>query len=256
MDPGATGHLHVWEGRNLLGARGHREGVLGQRMQMVRHAGRHHLAGVGQEGLRGGLGSRGHLRVALRPRHGALHHLRVLLARVALRTLVALRHLGLGLMLMGDVSRIHLLVLGGQVAVREALLGQRRGLRAGNGPRTRRVPLRQRELLLRLLLLLRLGYGGLGRDVNGDSGLRHVVGIGPHLRRHHVARRGCGWSGMLRSGSVAGYGSLDGVDGGGRGPDRTGGRGSRLGGGGRRVRVRLETGHGCLGWHLGQGTSG
>lgn len=60
---------------------------------------------------------------------------------------------------------------------------------------------------------------------------------------------------MLWSGSIAGYGRLDGVNSGGRGPDRTMGNRSRLGGSGRR-RVRLKTGHRCLGRHLRQGTSG
>lgn len=177
--------------------------MLGQTMQMVRHTGRHHLAGVGQEGLRCGLRSSGHLWVASRrPWHGALHHLRVLWVSVALRSLVALRHLGLGLMLVGNLTRIYLLVLwgntrlGGQVSMQEALLGQNRRLRAGSSPRTRLVPLRkllaagQRELLWRLILLLGLGYRSLARNVNGngDSWLRHIVGISPHLRRDDVAR--------------------------------------------------------------------
>lgn len=80
--------------------------------------------------------------------------------------------------------------------MREALLGQNRRLRAGNSPWTRLVPLRkllaagQRELLRRLLLLLGLGYRSLARNVNGDgdSWLRHIVRISPHLRRDDVAR--------------------------------------------------------------------
>lgn len=171
-------------------------------MQMVRHTWRHYLARVGQEGLRCGLRIWGHLWVALRrPRHGALGHLRVLLGHVALGRLVASQHLGLMLGLL-HLTWIDVLVLwgdtrlGGQIPVWWSLLGQSRRLRAGNGPRSRLVPLRQllagglRELLRwrRLLLLLWLGYRSWTRNVNRDSWLRHVVGISPHLRRYNVAR--------------------------------------------------------------------
>lgn len=114
-------------------------------MHMVRHTGCHHLAGLGQEGLRCGLRICGHLWVALRrPRHGALRHLWVLLGHVALRRLVASRHLGLM-----HLTWIYLLVLwgdsrlGGQIPLWGSLLGQSRRLRTGNGPGARLVPLRQ-----------------------------------------------------------------------------------------------------------------
>lgn len=133
----------------MLGSGGHREWLLGKTMQVVRQTRRHHLAGVGQEGLRWGLRIWWHLWVALRrPRHGALRHLRVLLGHVALGRLVASRHLGLMLGLL-HLTWVHLLVLwgdtglGGQIPVWGSLLGQSRRLRAGSGPGARLVPLRQ-----------------------------------------------------------------------------------------------------------------
>lgn len=175
----------------MLGSGGHREWLLGKTLQMVRHTRRHHLARVGQEGLRCGLRIWGDLWVALRrPRHGALCHLRVLLRHVALGRLVASQHLGLMLGLM-HLTWIYLLVLWGntwlgrQIPVRWSLLG------AGNSPGSRLVPLRQllagglRELLrwrLLLLLLRRLGYRSWTRNMDRDSRLRHVMGETPHLR--------------------------------------------------------------------------
>lgn len=203
--PGAPWYLHVGVGRNLLGTWGHWDlWMLGHALHMVRHSRGHLWVGMGQEGLRCWLRSRGYLRVALRrPWHGAWHHLWVLRGYIALWSLVALGHLMLGLiailwMLLHWTWKCLPVLRGntrlrGHISMRKALLGLDRWLRARNGPWSRLVSLRQLlpnrlRVLLWLLVLLWLRYRRLARGMNRHSWLGHKLGISPHLRGYSVAR--------------------------------------------------------------------
>lgn len=161
----------------------------------------HLLVGMRQVGLRHGgrwLRSWGCRRVRgwhldlRRPRHGAWHHLGVLLGYVALWGLVALGYLRLGLeavlLMWLQLTRESLLELG-----RNAGLGGHISMwvglrvRSRNGSWSRLVPLRERLsnglgwVLLRVLLLLCLGYLSLPWALNGNSWLGYKLRVSPHL---------------------------------------------------------------------------
>lgn len=140
-------------------------------------------------------GVRWHLALR-RPRHGARHHRRVLLRYVAPWSLVALGYLRLGLiavlLMWLQLTWERLLVMGrnarlrGHISMRVGLLSLEMRV---NRPRSGLVPLRQwmpnglRIRLLRLLLLLLLGWALHGHSWSGHK-LRWV---GPHLWRYGVA---------------------------------------------------------------------
>lgn len=159
----------------------------------------HLLVGMGHVGLRcrrRWLRGRGHLWMYSLwwSRHGAWHHLRVLLGYVALWRLVALGYLRpvlIAILLVWlQLAWERLLVLGrntrlrGHVSMWIGLLGLERRVRA-NSPRSRLVSLRQwlpngLRILLRFLLLW-LGCRCLCRAMNGHSLLGHEMGVCPHL---------------------------------------------------------------------------
>lgn len=134
-------------------------------------------------------------------RHGAWHHLRVLLGYIALWRLVALGYLRpvlIAILLVWlQLAWEHLLVLGrntrlrGHVSMWIGLLGLERRLRARNSPRSRLISLRQwlpdglRVLLL--FLLLWLGCRRLWQAMNGHSLLGNEMGVCPHLWGYSVA---------------------------------------------------------------------
>lgn len=120
---------------------------------------------------------------------GAWHHVGVLLGGVAPRRLVVLGDLRLVAVLLVRLQLTweRLLVLGGHVSMREGLLSLEVRGGARNSPGSRLVPLRQRlpnglRVRLRLLGLLRVGGGRLGRALNG-----HELWVGPHLGGGSVA---------------------------------------------------------------------
>lgn len=199
MCSGTTWDLHLWVGRDLLGIGGHRDLLLWGQHVLVRESRGHLLVGVGgQVGLRCRrcwLRGWGYVWVySLRwSRHGAGHHLRVLLGYVAPWRLVALGDLRRGMvavLMWLHLTRERLLVmrrdtrLRGHVSMRVGLL--RREMRARKRPWSRLVPLRQR-LRVRLLLLLWLGGRRLGRGLNGHPWSGHELRVGPHLWRYSVA---------------------------------------------------------------------
>lgn len=95
--------------------------------------------------------------------------------------------------------------------------------------------------MLGLLLLLWVGWGRLGRAMNGHAWLGHKVGVCCHLRGHWVARKSYRGARLVWCRGIAGNGGLDAVNSGGGGPNRGGGCGSGLG------RWRLITRQSSLG---------
>lgn len=246
-------------GGDLLGGWSHWDlWLLGQ--HVLGNSGGGLLPWVGQVGLRcrgGWLRSGGHLWVD--QVRWSRHHLRGLLAQIALGGLEALSHLRTGLeaVLLGglQVTRKCLLILGratklgGHVTMWVTLWGLGGGLRA-HSPGPRLVSVRQllptgwRVLVvLGLLLLLWGAWGGLGWSEDGHPGLGHKVGVCSHLWGDRVASWSYGGQRLVLRGGVAGDGGLDAVNGGGGGPEG-GGRGSRSGL--RRWRlITRQSGLGC-----------